>query len=505
MKTRILALALALILLVSALPVSVSAASKSDVYNYLKNIALQGMHDTDIQAYHDDLLLSSSDSIYFSVYYWEESKNVEVTIFSSKIGFEVTVVLPTSMKVPYAAYVMVYDEQSTTGTVNVAAAYNGAKYTKFVNFTGNTQLKSAMLELLNNFLPAVLEFTRAVINENNYALRDMGLTGYNACHYVHAYDKGKVTTKPTCVEYGTMTYTCRVCGDKRTEGIDPTGVHTWDKGTVFQGPTCTEAGVMRYTCTVCKTYTRDEPIAALGHAWKLTETLTEPAEGEKHGTARFTCTRCGETKDGKLCAAEVFTDMPKERNWAHDPIDWAYFNGITAGKTATTFGTKDTVTRGEVMTFLWTALDRPAHNVTESPFTDVKSGKYYYNPVLWAVENGITSGRTSTTFAPKGKCTRAEIVTFLWCAAGKPAPETTENPFEDVKEGKYYYNAVLWAVENGITAGKSATTFGPRESCTRAQTVTFLYKAYDLIRLQEEEPEFLGSYVPEAPEETFVP
>lgn len=503
MKTRILALALVLILLVGVLAVPASAATKSDVYNYLKGIALQGDHDTEQKCYSDGFTIPSQDSLYYAVYYWEVSKNIEVSIFSNT--FAVTLVLPTSMKVPYTAYVMVYDEQGTKGTVNVAASYNGAAYTKFATFSGSKQLKSAMLDLLNYCLPVLLELTRWVINEEDYTLRDMGLTGYNACHYVHAYDKGKVTTKPTCVEYGTMTYTCRVCGDKSTEGIDPTGVHTWDKGTVFQKPTCTEAGVMRYTCTVCKTYTRDEPIAALGHAWKLTETLTEPAEGEKHGTARFTCTRCGETKDGKLCAAEVFTDMPKERNWAHDPIDWAYFNGITAGKTATTFGTKDTVTRGEVMTFLWTALDRPAHNVTENPFTDVKSGKYYYNPVLWAVENGITSGRTPTTFAPKGKCTRAEIVTFLWCAAGKPAPKTTENPFEDVKEGKYYYNAVLWAVENGITAGKSATTFGPRESCTRAQTVTFLYKAYDLIRLQEEEPEFLGSYVPEGPEETFAP
>ena len=94
----------------------------------------------------------------------------------------------------------------------------------------------------------------------------------------------------------------------------------------------------------------------------------------------------------------------------------------------------------------------------------------------WAVENGITTGTAEGTFSPDATCTRAQIVAFLWRAAGRPAPKSTEMPFTDVKKGCYYYNAVQWAVENGITSGTSATTFQPLADCTRAQIVTFLYR-----------------------------
>ena len=108
-------------------------------------------------------------------------------------------------------------------------------------------------------------------------------------------------------------------------------------------------------------------------------------------------------------------------------------------------------------------------------------GKYYYRPVLWAVENGVTTGTSETTFSPKQNCTRAQILTFLWIAAGKPEPETEENPFTDVQETKYYYKAVLWGVENHITSGVAPDEFGPNQTCTRAQIVAFLYLAKDLM------------------------
>ena len=112
-----------------------------------------------------------------------------------------------------------------------------------------------------------------------------------------------------------------------------------------------------------------------------------------------------------------------------------------------------------------------------NPFTDVKEKDYYYEPVLWAVANSITTGTSKTTFSPDNPCTRAQVVTFLWRAAGSPEPTQTNNPFTDVPAGQYYYKAVLWAVEEGITAGTSKTTFSPDESCTRAQVVTFLWRA----------------------------
>ena len=112
------------------------------------------------------------------------------------------------------------------------------------------------------------------------------------------------------------------------------------------------------------------------------------------------------------------------------------------------------------------------------PFTDVAAGAYYHDAVLWAVENGITSGTSATTFGPNSTCTRAQIVTFLWRAQGTPAAYGL-NPFTDVAAAAYYGNPVLWAVENGITSGTSATTFSPNANCTRAQIVTFLYRSYN--------------------------
>ena len=169
--------------------------------------------------------------------------------------------------------------------------------------------------------------------------------------------------------------------------------------------------------------------------------------------------------------------MPKESNWAHAPIDWAYFSGITGGKTASSFAPKATCTRAEVVTFLWAAAGRPETDNKDCPFTDVKPSAYYYKPMLWALEKGFVGGKTRTRFAPKATCTRAEVMTFLWASRGKPEPGLESCPFTDVRPGKYYYRAVLWAVEHKITGGKSATIFAPKANCTRAQVVTFLYYA----------------------------
>ena len=114
--------------------------------------------------------------------------------------------------------------------------------------------------------------------------------------------------------------------------------------------------------------------------------------------------------------------------------------------------------------------------MTENPFTDVKENAYYYKAVLWAVEKEITTGKTATTFEPGTTCNRAQAVTFIWRANGKPVPVTTENSFPDVHTDAYYYDAVLWAVENGITNGFKDGTFGPTKTCNRGQIVTFLYR-----------------------------
>ena len=180
--------------------------------------------------------------------------------------------------------------------------------------------------------------------------------------------------------------------------------------------------------------------------------------------------------DGVNCPGKAFADMPAKGNWAHDPIDWAVSNEITNGTSASTFSPEEGCTRAQVVTFLWRAAGQPASASSTNPFTDVKPGAYYYRAVLWAVEKGITNGTSDKTFSPDETCTRAQIVTFLWRNEGQPAPTSTDNPFADVRTSAYFGSAVLWAVEKGITNGTSATTFAPEDTCTRAQVVTFLYR-----------------------------
>ena len=135
--------------------------------------------------------------------------------------------------------------------------------------------------------------------------------------------------------------------------------------------------------------------------------------------------------------------------------------------------------RAQVVTFLWRAAGCPVPFDTDNPFADVKSSDFFYQPVLWAVDKGITNGVSTTAFGSYANCNRAAVVTFLWRAAGSPEPQSTSHPFVDVKTTDFFYKPVLWAVEKGITNGVDATHFGPTTDCNRAQVVTFLYRAYN--------------------------
>ena len=175
-------------------------------------------------------------------------------------------------------------------------------------------------------------------------------------------------------------------------------------------------------------------------------------------------------------SAASFTDVPATA-YFYEAVKWAVAEGITAGKTETTFAPNETCTRAQAVSFIWRAKGCPEPAGTQNPFTDVKESHYFYKAVLWAVENGINAGMTPTTFGPNQNCTRGQIVTFLWNTEGKPIV-SAENPFTDVKESHYFYNAVLWAVENNITAGMSETKFAPNNKCTRGQIVCFLERCY---------------------------
>lgn len=203
----------------------------------------------------------------------------------------------------------------------------------------------------------------------------------------------------------------------------------------------------------------------------ITQDVTLYAKWEEDG---LPCT------GGEDCPGKVFTDMPPKGNWAHDAIDWAVVYNITSGTSATTFSPSRGCTRAQAVTFLWRAAGMPEPSTSTHPFKDLNESAFYYKAVLWAVEKNITKGTSATTFSPNKTCTRGQIVTFLWRFEGSPSVGQATNPFTDVPAGKYCYDAVLWAVEQNITNGVSATLFAPDRDCTRAHIVTFLYR--DLVK-----------------------
>ena len=203
---------------------------------------------------------------------------------------------------------------------------------------------------------------------------------------------------------------------------------------------------------------------------------------EKNGKFTFTMPASKVTVAATFKAAaptgkNPFIDVPAG-SYYEDAVIWAVDKGITAGTSATTFNPNGICTRAQAVTFLWRATGSPAAKSAVMPFTDVKAGSYYETAVLWAVENGITKGTSDTMFSPDATCTRAQIVTFLWRSQKSPAAGMA-NPFADVAADTYYIDAVLWAVKHNITVGTTFSIFSPDEECTRAQIVTFLYRAHN--------------------------
>ena len=203
---------------------------------------------------------------------------------------------------------------------------------------------------------------------------------------------------------------------------------------------------------------------------------------EKNGKYTFTMPASKVTvaamfKAEQSTGKNPFTDVPAG-SYYEDAVIWAVDKGITTGTSATTFNPNGICTRAQAVTFLWRAAGSPAAKSSAMPFADVKAGSYYYDAVLWAVEQGITKGTSDTMFSPDATCTRAQIVTFLWRSQTSPAAGMA-NPFADVAADTYYIDAVLWAVKHNITVGTTFSIFSPDEECTRAQIVTFLYRAHN--------------------------
>ena len=302
------------------------------------------------------------------------------------------------------------------------------------------------------------------------------------------------TEGESCTTPGSITYTA-TADFNGTVWTDSVTVHTDSLGhdyawTVVTEPDCVTEGSRHGACIRCDAVI-DEILPPLGHSYETT--IKEPTCTEG-GFTTHTCSRCGEGHvdshtdplghdwNGLECRRcgetrkNPFTDVP-EGSFYYDPVIWAVENGITNGTTATTFGPNDHCMRAHVVTFLWRAAGSPEPVQQVNPFSDVKKSDFYYKAVLWAVENNITNGMSPTTFGPFVYCNRAQVVTFLYRTQENPETSAS-NPFTDVQKGSFYEKPVLWAVENGITNGLTTTTFGPNATCNRAQIVTFLYRAY---------------------------
>jgi hypothetical protein len=171
-----------------------------------------------------------------------------------------------------------------------------------------------------------------------------------------------------------------------------------------------------------------------------------------------------------------FDDVPVNA-FFYAPVFWAIDHNVTNGTSANSFSPYAACQRAQVVTFLWRAAGHPEPVSTENPFVDVKEDDYYYKAVLWALENGITNGMDSTHFGPFEVCNRAQVVTFLYRSMGEPAVYGVSHVFTDVDPDGFYYGAMLWAVEERITLGLTSNTFGPNVDCNRAQIVTFLHRA----------------------------
>ena len=318
----------------------------------------------------------------------------------------------------------------------------------------------------------------------------------------------KVLVEATCQHQGLNVYACSVCNTPLMNKDGNIAYYTAkvdhvaaDELANVVAATCTEAGYSGdQVCKWCgEILKKGEEVPALGHKTEVKDAKAATCT-EAGYTGDEVCTVCGETvKKGTeipalghkfengvctVCGAadpnyvvpNPFKDVEKTSPY-YDAIIWAAKEEITTGKTADTFGIDEGCTRAQIVTFLYRAAGSPEVKAdTVNPFTDVSKDSVYYNAILWAVENGITKGTTETTFDPNAVCTRGQIVTFLFRASGDEKVATGTN-FADVASGSYCADAVAWAVANKVANGFADGSFRPEATCTRGQAVTFIYRA----------------------------
>jgi len=304
----------------------------------------------------------------------------------------------------------------------------------------------------------------------------------------HAWNEGAVTTEPTETETGIRTYTCERCAETKTEEIPAIGhTHSYTESVI--APTCTEQGYTVNTCACGGSYTEDY-VAAFGHHWDDGVITTSPTATQT-GVKTYTCTRCGETKTeaipatgtsascngGASCPSKRFKDV-KASDWFHLSVDFAVSHGLFGGMSDTTFAPNTAMTRAMLVTVLWRYADKP--NEGTNSFTDVKSGQWYTDAVVWAADNGVVTGVGNNKFNPNGNITREQMAAILYRYANANGINTSAsvslNSFPDGnKVSAYAKDAICWAVAEGLINGSDGKLM-PQGNATRAQVAAILMR-----------------------------
>jgi len=313
----------------------------------------------------------------------------------------------------------------------------------------------------------------------------------------HTWDEGVVTTEPTYTEAGVKTYTCTVCHETYTAEIPmltPSSDSSSSSGSSSSDPTysvSTPSKTENGSVTVSpKSASKGDTVTVTvkPDSGYVLETLTVTDKNgneltlKDKGNGKYTFTMPAGKVEVKATFMEdnsilnFFYDVPNNA-YFYEAVKWAVENGITTGVGNDLFAPEQPCTRAQIVTFLWRAAGSPEPKGAASGMTDVVSGSYYEKAVAWAIENGITTGTTTSTFSPDATCTRAQAVTFLARALNAKAASAAE--FSDVPTDSYFAEAVAWAAANGVTEGIGGGLFGSDNDCTRGQIVTFLYRAYN--------------------------
>ncbi len=287
----------------------------------------------------------------------------------------------------------------------------------------------------------------------------------------HEFGEWYVLEEPTCNRDGTQARDCVRCGHRDESPIPHTG-HVYIVEVI--APTCTARGYTSHYCPGCGDRFRTDYTDPLGHRYDNGVVTRDPTFTAM-GRILYTCTGCGDTYQETIpVLSDPFEDLNKDAYY-YTPVLWALGRSLITGVDSTHFDPLGLCSRAQMAVLLWRLVRRPEPASTENPFSDVRSGSFYETAVLWAYHAGIINGVDNAHFGPEEPCMRAQMVTLLHRFRGSPDASGAV-PFSDVPPGCYYYDAVQWAVQRGITNGMGDGTFAPGRLCDRAQIVTFLYR-----------------------------